>query len=499
MGERDDARHEIEDARERLSLIAEELSRRASPNYIRERAKEATVSKVNEIKTRTTTSPLALAILGGAVGAGLGAILARSQRQKHLDRRVYGEWDDTGRSSQRWQGSADVGYGRSDRWSEPAWQGSPQGSISDRGYGSELDRRSGIQGSDTSGLGSGTGVSGGYGAEAGYGGIERSGYGSQGSLGTSSGHGTGTTQGSLGAIGTEGLTPGREHGEHHGRKEQIKERGREMKERGREAKERLSHKADELKSRASSKFDDIKGRASNVRDRMPSSDEVRMRARKGWDQHPMMLSIVALIVGSVLGMLIPISRKEREALEPAKRRLREGVRDVGDTLDQRLQGEGEPSSRQPSERQGGSFGGQGGSFGGGQSGGFGTSGTSGGSLGGGTGSSPGGGTTPGATGSRGTSSTSTTPGSKLGPSVPIPGSRTSGTDRDIGGGTNVGTSRGTRSEDPSRGRAPESKPGLGGGKSLSGDRDENVTDKGTDVGKGTDIGKPTWPDNKYKS
>lgn len=78
MGERDHAQN-AKHARERMSEIAEELARRASPQYIKSRASEATMDKVTEIKERTFESRIALAIVGGVVGATVGALMARGR------------------------------------------------------------------------------------------------------------------------------------------------------------------------------------------------------------------------------------------------------------------------------------------------------------------------------------------------------------------------------------------------------------------------------------
>ena len=40
MGERDDARHQVDEKRERVSRIAHEVSRRLTPEYAKERARD---------------------------------------------------------------------------------------------------------------------------------------------------------------------------------------------------------------------------------------------------------------------------------------------------------------------------------------------------------------------------------------------------------------------------------------------------------------------------
>lgn len=95
MGERDDARHSIEQSRERMSAIVEELMRRATPRYLGDRLKEATVEKTMEWKEKASTSPISLGILGGAIGAAAGALLASFMKGREYD--FVAEYDD-GRS-----------------------------------------------------------------------------------------------------------------------------------------------------------------------------------------------------------------------------------------------------------------------------------------------------------------------------------------------------------------------------------------------------------------
>lgn len=72
MGERDDARRSIAQSRERMSEIAEELSRRASPDYVRGRAKEVAVRKMSDVRQNPRALGVVGALLGGSIGAALG-------------------------------------------------------------------------------------------------------------------------------------------------------------------------------------------------------------------------------------------------------------------------------------------------------------------------------------------------------------------------------------------------------------------------------------------
>jgi len=89
MGERDDARHSIESAREHMSEIAEELSQRATPSYLKERAREYVSDRGSKLYDKASASPMALATLGGIIGAFTGMLFARSRQRRQ-------EWPEYG-------------------------------------------------------------------------------------------------------------------------------------------------------------------------------------------------------------------------------------------------------------------------------------------------------------------------------------------------------------------------------------------------------------------
>lgn len=80
MDERTDAKRSIESSTKHLTRIAHELSRRASPRYIGDQAKETALNKTNEWKEQIGMSPLALGLIGGTIGALLGRALAKERR-----------------------------------------------------------------------------------------------------------------------------------------------------------------------------------------------------------------------------------------------------------------------------------------------------------------------------------------------------------------------------------------------------------------------------------
>lgn len=92
MAETDNARSQIDRSRERIGEIAEELTRRVSPEHLKRRAKEATVRKTQEWKERVVASPTALGLLGGICGAIAGSLLGRAARERQYDTRWEGDY-----------------------------------------------------------------------------------------------------------------------------------------------------------------------------------------------------------------------------------------------------------------------------------------------------------------------------------------------------------------------------------------------------------------------
>lgn len=85
MGERDDARHSIESARGHMSEIADELSQRARPSYMKERAREYVTDRGSKLYDRASSSPMVLATLGGLIGAFAGMLFGRSRQRSRVE------------------------------------------------------------------------------------------------------------------------------------------------------------------------------------------------------------------------------------------------------------------------------------------------------------------------------------------------------------------------------------------------------------------------------
>lgn len=238
MGERTDAKRSIESSTRHMTEIAQELSRRASPGYIGEQAKEKALNKTQEWKEQMTSSPTALGLIGGALGAAIGRAIAKNRRA----------------STRYGRGSGDLRYG--------------YGYRGDLRYGDDLRYRDDLR------YGSGEDLR--YRDDSGF---------------------------------------------------------REGSDRTGAMKEKISEGAQDLKDRASELKDRASDVVSSVRERIPSADELR----HGAEENPMMIALGGLALGAIAAWLLPVSRKEREMLEPVKQRAGEAVGQLGNKVTDSVQ------------------------------------------------------------------------------------------------------------------------------------------------------------------
>src|SRR5215212_1337795 len=92
MGERDDARHQVEQRRERIGALAHEVSRRITPDYAKERAREMARDKAYEVRERAVDSGWLIPLIGAGVGAVIGKALQSRARDRE-ERAWYGRFD----------------------------------------------------------------------------------------------------------------------------------------------------------------------------------------------------------------------------------------------------------------------------------------------------------------------------------------------------------------------------------------------------------------------
>ncbi len=282
MGERNDARRSIEASRARMSVIADELARRSSPDYVRERAREAAMAKAGQVRDRASEvghraseSRRTLGTLGAILGGLGGVVLAKQMRERH-EHETEGYYRGGGfRTGGAWVSREYVAQpAYVPRYGAPDYTTSPEVSA----YGAESWSEP-------------------YRTEPPY-------------------YRSGTA-----AESWESAEPSR---------------GERLKGKASDIKERASHKASEFKERASHKASDFRERvseqrehgserasrlrsqASHLRERVPSGSEMRQSAR----ERPIGVILGGIALGAIAASLLPLSGREQRVMHPAKERAR---------------------------------------------------------------------------------------------------------------------------------------------------------------------------------
>ncbi|WP_095957710.1 hypothetical protein [Corallococcus macrosporus] len=115
-----------------------------------------------------------------------------------------------------------------------------------------------------------------------------------------------------------------------------------------EVKGRAADKATELRERTTDVVHKARERASHMRERVPSREDVQHRASDWFDrtadEQPLLLAVGGITLGMLASTLLPVTGQERKLVEPAKRRAKEGVSQLGGQLHEKLQGEEQPAS-----------------------------------------------------------------------------------------------------------------------------------------------------------
>jgi ElaB/YqjD/DUF883 family membrane-anchored ribosome-binding protein len=118
--------------------------------------------------------------------------------------------------------------------------------------------------------------------------------------------------------------------------------GAGLKERASDAAHAVTDKASELKDKAWGAVEQVRDRASHLRERIPSGSELKFRSsdwfNRALENQPVMLALGGMALGVFASMLIPVSNRERQLIEPAKAKVQEGISQLGDQLEQKLQG-----------------------------------------------------------------------------------------------------------------------------------------------------------------
>ncbi|NVJ06410.1 hypothetical protein HUW63_14350 [Myxococcus sp. AM001] len=117
----------------------------------------------------------------------------------------------------------------------------------------------------------------------------------------------------------------------------------EVSDKAHEVKDKALDKATALRERTAGAVHKARERASHARERVPSREAVQHRASDWFtrtvDEQPLLLAVSGITLGMLASALLPVTGKERELIEPAKRRAQEGVSQLGGQLQEKLQGE----------------------------------------------------------------------------------------------------------------------------------------------------------------
>lgn len=105
----------------------------------------------------------------------------------------------------------------------------------------------------------------------------------------------------------------------------------------------VTHTDVNLRERAADVVQTVKDKASNLRERIPSGSELKGRTSDWFDRavenQPLMLALGSMALGVFASLLIPVSSRERQLIEPAKRKAQEGLSQLGEQLEHRIQGQ----------------------------------------------------------------------------------------------------------------------------------------------------------------
>ena len=126
--------------------------------------------------------------------------------------------------------------------------------------------------------------------------------------------------------------------------ESVKERVQDKTEELRGKGEELRGKGEELKERAGGMVEQARERISHLGEH-GYRESLSARFSRSMQDQPLLLAVGGITLGMIVAGLIPESRKERQLIEPTKRkvkeRLKSSVSEVGHRLEEKLTGESE--------------------------------------------------------------------------------------------------------------------------------------------------------------
>lgn len=296
MGEQDRAVHEISDARTRLSELALELSRRMDKEHVKAFAAEKGEQLKEKARDFAAEKAVELKQQAKDVATEKAAELKDNAREAVMNKTM--EIKERADSPKGWSLlGAILGAGVGSMLMRKAF------SVREEHEG---DRR--LYGRDE------------YGANWRYGAYERRGTSDLSSPARVSGEALSMS----GDVGFEG------------RGISGADSGTSIKDKAVDVKDRVVGKASELKERVAEHLpdtDELRGRAYDVRGQAYSWFDRTLEER------PMLIALGGIALGIVASSVIPVTRRERRIMGPAKHQLEERISDLGDRLTDKLKGE----------------------------------------------------------------------------------------------------------------------------------------------------------------
>jgi ElaB/YqjD/DUF883 family membrane-anchored ribosome-binding protein len=131
---------------------------------------------------------------------------------------------------------------------------------------------------------------------------------------------------------------------------ELSEGGSGLKERAAGISEEVKERASALSSAVSEKASELKERAAetvdSVKERIPSGEKLRRgardaneRVRRYVSEEPLVGAVAAIAAGVAAGLLIPMSTRERQIVEPYRERATETLHEVGERISEKIEKE----------------------------------------------------------------------------------------------------------------------------------------------------------------
>jgi hypothetical protein len=143
------------------------------------------------------------------------------------------------------------------------------------------------------------------------------------------------------------MRPTVEEQEGPGFKARISEKAESVKEKVQDkaesVKEKVQDTAYQVKERAGEMVDRVRDKASQLREHRGEYgggwlQQASGRFNQTLKDQPLLLAVGGITLGMIVASLIPVTRRERQIIEPTKRKAKESLSQLGDKLEEKLVG-----------------------------------------------------------------------------------------------------------------------------------------------------------------